>query len=77
MGLGLGFGLFLALGGLFQLVAAVADWDWYWDWYMQHMKGLLYTRILGGRTRVRVLNAIMGIILIIMGLSVIWGMVFW
>lgn len=62
--------LFFLGAGLFSLVAALADWDW----YMNHRKAQFFVRILG-RTGARIFYGLLGLFLMVMGLLVSLGLI--
>jgi hypothetical protein len=57
-------------GGLFTLVAAAGDWDW----FMNHPKARLFCSIFG-RSGARVFYAILGIGLVVLGALMLAGVI--
>jgi Immunity protein 17 len=57
-------------GGLFSLMGAVRDWEW----FMTNYKAAVLVRILG-RNRARLFYALLGLILIALGLAGAFGVI--
>ena len=58
--------IFLAGGGVFTLVAAILDWDW----FMNHPKARFFVGLFG-RTGTRIFYALLGVFLIAVG-GMLW-----
>ncbi|MFW6170479.1 MAG: immunity 17 family protein [Planctomycetota bacterium] len=54
--------------GLFLIVCAVSDWDWY---YSVHTARWLGHRL--GRRGARIVHALLGVVLIVLGVTIVLG----
>jgi small neutral amino acid transporter SnatA (MarC family) len=63
-------GLIVIAMGLFSLLGAILDWDW----YMNHRKARFIVKILG-RKGARIFYAILGLGLIVLGVLLALGIV--
>lgn len=63
-------GLFFVLVGLFTLVAAVGDWDW----FMTHRKAAFFVSIIG-RNGTRFFYAIIGVATVVCGFAFTLGLI--
>lgn len=63
-------GLFLIAGGLFSVVGALLDWDW----FMNHYKARFLVKIMG-RMGARIFYMVLGSALIVFGVLVTAGVI--
>lgn len=56
-------GIFLLIAGLFSIICAAADWDW----FMNHRKTRLWVKLFG-RNGTRIFYTILGSIFLILGI---------
>lgn len=63
-------GLAIVFAGLFTLLGAVADWDW----FMTHRKAAFFVRIIG-RNGTRIFYGTLGLAITIGGLGFTFGLI--
>ena len=61
---------FIVLAGLFSFAGAVFDWEW----FMTNYKAAVFVRILG-RNGARLLYALLGLVLVALGLGGAFGLI--
>jgi hypothetical protein len=64
-------GIILIIGGIFTFAGAFFNWDW----FMGSGKAQSLAKLLGNEDRVQIFYEILGIIFIILGILVIFGIV--
>ena len=57
--------ILLIILGIFFIVGAGLNWDW----FMTHRRARFITRVLGNRMRARIFYAVIGVIVILAGIT--------
>ena len=63
-------GILLALGGLFSICGALLNWDWFFN----SRKAQLFVTMFG-RNGARVFYALLGLVILVMGLGISFGFI--